>query len=92
MVPGWDGYVLKVRIVLTHTRVIGVLLEIFPPGYTLARGFREHVAVLGGRWCGVRGRLTPKCLLDTDRNAQPQIRAFDNFDLDHKAVSGALMS
>jgi hypothetical protein len=66
------------------------LVEIFSPGFTLVRGYREHAAVLHGRWAGVRGRITPSACRDTDWRGKPHARAFDDFLVDPLCLERAL--
>ncbi|MBD2023237.1 glycosyltransferase family 61 protein [Leptolyngbya sp. FACHB-711] len=49
------------------------LIELFSPCFTLSRpGFRRLATLFNGRWCGVRGKMTPKVLRYLDFDKRPR--------------------
>lgn len=65
------------------------LVEFFSPGFVV-NPYRKFMAVLGGRWAGCRGRMTPAVIRDIDRPGQAKAHAFDDFELAPAAVEAAL--
>lgn len=66
------------------------MVEIFSSGFCLARGYREHAAVLDGSWVGVRGRVTPEVSRDTDFAGRTHAHAFDDFNVDPETIERAI--
>jgi len=65
------------------------LLELFGSGFVV-NPFRKFMAVLGGRWAGCRGRITPAVARDIDHPGRAKAHAFDDFELAPAAVEAAL--
>ncbi|MBS1190927.1 MAG: capsular polysaccharide biosynthesis protein [Rhodocyclaceae bacterium] len=67
----------------------GRVLELFGAGFVV-NPFRKFVAVLGGKWAGCRGRVTPEVARDIDRPGKLKAHAFDDFSLAPEAVEAGL--
>jgi Glycosyltransferase 61 len=65
------------------------LLELFGAGFVV-NPFRKYMAVLGGRWVGCRGRITPEVARDIDLPEKARAHAFDDFELSVRAIEAAL--
>ena len=65
------------------------LTEFFGPGFVV-NPFRKFMAVLGGKWVGCRGRITPDVVRDIDAAARAKAHALDDFELSAEAVVLAL--
>lgn len=47
------------------------IVELFPPSFTI-HTYRQFSAILNGRWCGVRGQITPAVLHYLDFDSPPR--------------------
>lgn len=69
------------------------IVELFSPSYTLG-GYRHLGSLLNGRWCGVRGQVTPQVLryLDFEKAARDSLKSpiKDPFRIDLKSLEMAL--
>lgn len=65
------------------------LLEFFGPGFVV-NPFRKFMAVLGGKWVGCRGRITPEVARDIDLPGKAKAHAFDDFELSPATVEAGL--
>jgi Glycosyltransferase 61 len=65
------------------------LTELFGAGY-IVRHYRNHAAVLGGRWIAVRGRIQPKIIRDLDLRGLARSHEADRILLDPGALEQAL--
>lgn len=62
------------------------LIELFPVGH-LTNVYRAVIAAQQGRWCGVRGHITPRNLSEIYKLGQPYLKhSLDTFTVDPEAV------
>jgi len=65
------------------------LTELFSPGYANTC-FRIYAGVLGGKWVGVRGKLTPEIIEDLDVRGDRLAHQMASFEVDLEALELAL--
>lgn len=65
------------------------LVELFGAGFVV-NPYRKFMAVLGGKWVGCRGRITPEVVRDIDSPGKAKAHAFDDFELAGSVVEEAL--
>jgi hypothetical protein len=65
------------------------LIELFSPGFS-SSCFRDYAGVLGGRWVGVRGRITSEVVEQLDILDRPRAHENANFSVDLDGLSEAL--
>jgi Glycosyltransferase 61 len=65
------------------------LTELFGAGYIVGM-YRNHAAILGGRWVAVRGRIEPRIVRDLDLRGQARSHERDSIPLDPGALEQAL--
>jgi hypothetical protein len=65
------------------------VVELFGSGF-VTNVFRKYAAILGGRWVGCRGRITPEVARDVDLDGLAKKHAFADFELSPQAVQVAL--
>ncbi|HJW25273.1 MAG TPA: glycosyltransferase family 61 protein [Rhodocyclaceae bacterium] len=65
------------------------LVELFGAGFVV-NPYRKFMAVLGGKWVGCRGRITPEVVRDIDAPGRAKAHAFDDFEVAGSVVDEAL--
>ena len=65
------------------------LVELFGPGFVV-NPFRKYMAVLGGRWSGCRGKITPRVMRNIDKPSYFKRYAYEDFDLSAETIVVAL--
>lgn len=69
------------------------LIELFSPSFTI-HTYRQFSAILNGKWCGVRGQITPEALryLDFDTSPRDTLKSpiRDPFKIDLSTLQMAL--
>lgn len=65
------------------------LIELLSPGL-VANVFRKYMAILGGKWVGCRGRLTPEVIRDIDNPSKYKDRAYDDYTLAPSVIKSAM--